>query len=43
MPIQPETDRRRHAYEFLRQGGDSFQTTRLDAVLNWARKYSMFM
>jgi NADH-quinone oxidoreductase subunit B len=43
MPIQPETQRRRQAYEFLRQGGDSFQTTRLDAVLNWARKYSMFM
>jgi len=43
MPIEPETVRRRKAYEFLRQGGDSFQTTRLEAALSWARKYSMFM
>jgi NADH-quinone oxidoreductase subunit B len=32
----------RRAVEFLRQGGDSFQTTRVEAVLNWGRKYSMF-
>jgi len=31
------------ALEFLRQGGDSFQTTRVDALLNWGRKYSMFL
>ena len=31
------------ALEFLRQGGDSFQTTKVDALLNWARKYSMFL
>jgi NADH-quinone oxidoreductase subunit B len=29
--------------ELLRQGSDSFVTTRSDAVLNWARKYSMFI
>jgi NADH-quinone oxidoreductase subunit B len=29
--------------EILRQGSDSFLTTRLDTVLNWARKYSMFL
>ena len=31
------------AIEFLRQGGDSFQTSTVDAVLNWSRKYSMFL
>jgi len=43
-----ETDRRedagrdeRRSVELRRQGGDSFQTTRLDAVLGWARKYAM--
>ncbi len=34
---------RRSALEYLRQGGDSFQTTRVDAVFNWGRKYSMFL
>ncbi len=29
--------------EMLRQGSDSFVTTRADTVLNWARKYSMFL
>lgn len=29
--------------EYLRQGQDSFLTTRADAVLNWGRKYSMFL
>lgn len=29
--------------EFLRQGGDSFLTTRVDTVVNWSRKYSMFL
>lgn len=32
----------KRALEFLRQGGDSFQTTTVDAVFNWGRKYSMF-
>ena len=32
-----------HAVEFLRQGGDSFLATRADAVVNWSRKYSMFL
>ena len=31
------------AIEFLRQGGDSFMTTTADAVMNWGRKYSMFL
>jgi len=31
------------ALEFLRQGGDSFLTTTADAVMNWGRKYSMFL
>jgi len=29
--------------EYLRQGSDSFVTTKLDTVLNWGRKYSMFL
>jgi NADH-quinone oxidoreductase subunit B len=29
--------------EVLRQGNDSFLTTKADAVINWARKYSMFL
>jgi NADH-quinone oxidoreductase subunit B len=29
--------------ELFRQGGDSFLTTRADAVMNWGRKYSMFL
>src|SRR5262245_2772501 len=37
-----EADSRR-ALEFLRQGGDSFLTTKVDTVLNWGRKYSMFL
>ena len=33
----------RRGVEVLRQGADSFQTTRLETVLGWARKYSMFL
>jgi NADH-quinone oxidoreductase subunit B len=33
----------RTALEYLRQGGDSFLTTTVDAVFNWGRKYSMFL
>jgi NADH-quinone oxidoreductase subunit B len=33
----------KRAIEFLRQGGDSFLTTTVDAVFNWSRKYSMFL
>ncbi len=29
--------------ELLRQGADSFQTSRLESVIGWARKYSMFL
>jgi NADH-quinone oxidoreductase subunit B len=35
--------RQERAVEFLRQGGDSFLTSKVDAVLNWSRKYSMFL
>jgi NADH-quinone oxidoreductase subunit B len=31
------------AVEFLSQGGDSFLATRADALVNWSRKYSMFL
>ena len=30
-------------HEILRQGGDSFVTTRVDQVINWGRKYSFFL
>jgi NADH-quinone oxidoreductase subunit B len=52
MAIQEITDdggrvspmqRARDLVEVLRQGNDSFITTKADAVLNWARKYSMFL
>jgi len=36
-------DRAAEMVEVLRQGSDSFLTTRADAVINWARKYSMFL
>ncbi|MCP4004100.1 MAG: NADH-quinone oxidoreductase subunit B [bacterium] len=29
--------------EILRQGDDSFLTTTVDSVINWARKYSFFL
>jgi NADH-quinone oxidoreductase subunit B len=29
--------------EILRQGDDTFVTTRVDAVVNWGRKYSFFL
>ncbi len=38
-PVQRAND----LVEILRQGNDSFITTKADAVLNWARKYSMFL
>ena len=36
-------ERAREMVEVLRQGSDSFLTTRADTVFNWARKYSMFL
>ena len=33
----------RRAVEFLREGSDSFVTTKAEAVMNWGRKYSMFL
>ena len=36
-------DRAAEMVEVLRQGSDSFLTTKADAVINWARKYSMFL
>jgi NADH-quinone oxidoreductase subunit B len=35
--------RDRQVTELLRQGGDSFVTTRAETVVNWGRKYSMFL
>ncbi len=31
------------AIEFLRQGGDSLVTTKVESLFNWSRKYSMFL
>jgi len=45
-PVSREDANRVHserAIEFLRQGGDSFLTTTMDTVMNWGRKYSMFL
>ena len=36
-------ERANEMVEVLRQGQDSFLTTRADAVVNWGRKYSMFL
>jgi NADH-quinone oxidoreductase subunit B len=36
------TERTTRMLDVLHQGNDSFLTTRVDAVFNWARKYSMF-
>jgi NADH-quinone oxidoreductase subunit B len=36
-------ERAQEMVEVLRQGSDSFLTTRADTVVNWARKYSMFL
>jgi NADH-quinone oxidoreductase subunit B len=33
----------RRAVEFLRQGEDTVLTTKAEAVMNWSRKYSMFL
>ena len=38
-----ERSHAQRAVEHLRQGGDSFVTSRTDAVMNWSRKYSMFL
>ena len=32
----------KRAIDFLRQGADSFVTTKAESVFNWARKFSMF-
>jgi NADH-quinone oxidoreductase subunit B len=36
-------ERAEEMVELLRQGSDSFLTTKADTVINWARKYSMFL
>jgi NADH-quinone oxidoreductase subunit B len=44
--IPRESSERSHqqrAMEYLREGGDSFVTSRAEAVMNWSRKYSMFL
>jgi NADH-quinone oxidoreductase subunit B len=40
---EPGIGRPSKVIEFLNQGGDSFQTTTVDALVNWGRKYSMFL
>jgi NADH-quinone oxidoreductase subunit B len=41
--MDPQTERTTRMVDLLlQQGSDSFLTTRVDAVVNWARKYSMF-
>jgi NADH-quinone oxidoreductase subunit B len=44
LPQMPsQAARTARMLEYLRQGSDSFVTTRLDTVMNWGRKYSMFL
>jgi NADH-quinone oxidoreductase subunit B len=38
-----EKSREQRAVEYLRQGGDSFVTSRAETVMSWSRKYSMFL
>jgi len=38
-----ERSHEQRAIEYLRQGGDSFVTSRAEVVMNWSRKYSMFL
>jgi len=40
---QAQETRTARMLEYLRQGSDSFVTTKLDTVMNWGRKYSMFL
>jgi len=42
-PGRAASERRARAIEFVRQGGDSFVTSRVDELLGWSRKYSMFL
>jgi NADH-quinone oxidoreductase subunit B len=39
----PNDANRQRVVELLRQGADSFQTSRLESVIAWGRKYSMFL
>jgi NADH-quinone oxidoreductase subunit B len=41
--MDPGTERTTHMLDVLHQGNASFLTTRVDAVFNWARKYSMYL
>ena len=42
-PMPGQAARTARMLEYLRQGSDSFMTTKLDTVMNWGRKYSMFL
>jgi len=42
-PRETPQERADRMVEVLRQGSDSFLTTRADTVIGWARKYSMFL
>ena len=37
------TERAKEMVEVLRQGSESFLTTKVDSAINWGRKYSMFL
>ena len=41
--VTSPVERAKEMVEILRQGSDSFVTTKVDSVLNWGRKYSMFL
>jgi NADH-quinone oxidoreductase subunit B len=36
-------DRAKEMVEIMRQGSDSFLTTKADSAINWGRKYSLFL
>jgi NADH-quinone oxidoreductase subunit B len=42
-PVSRPAENDPHVVALLRQGGDSFQTSTFEAVLGWARSYSMFL
>ena len=41
--VTSPVERAKEMVEILRQGSDSFLTTKLDSAVNWGRKYSMFL
>ena len=41
--VKSPVERAKEMVEIMRQGNDSFLTTKVDSVFNWGRKYSMFL